>query len=89
VRQFSVVRLGAAVGVVVDSDLLPKDQSVVVIPLVEGLPRAWALNPIINVAGRPRVLHTRATAAVRADALTAANESLSGDRDSTCGRWTF
>lgn len=76
-----MVRRGAAVGVVVDSDLLPKDQSVVVIPLVDGLPRAGALNPVVMAAGRPRVLHTRAIAAVRVDALTDANESLSAERD--------
>ena len=80
-RQFAVVRRGAAVGVVIDSDLLPKDRSVVVIPLVEGLPRAGMLNPVLAAAGRERVLHTRAIAALRRDALEDTGESLASERD--------
>lgn len=80
-KQFSVVRRGDAVGVVVDSDLLPKDRSVVVIPLVEGLPRAGALNPVLVAAGRERILHPRAIAALRRDALEDIGESLEDRRD--------
>lgn len=76
-----MVRRSVALGVVVDSDLLPKTRSVVLIPLVEGMPRAGALNPTLKAAGRERILHTRAIAAVRADALEDVGETLEADRD--------
>ncbi len=76
-----MVRRGVALGVVVDSDLLPKTRSVVLIPLVEGMPRAGALNPTLNAAGRERILHTRAIAAVRVDALEDVGETLEADSD--------
>jgi hypothetical protein len=81
VRQFSVVRRGDAFGVVVDSDLLPKQRSVVVIPLIEGFPRAGALNPAFVVAGRERVLHTRGITTAPVDRLEIVGDTLEGHRD--------
>lgn len=80
-RQFSVVRRGAAIGVVVDSDLLPKQRSVVVIPLIEGFPRAGALNPSFVAAGRERTLHTRGITTAPVGALHDVGESLDDHRD--------
>ena len=73
--QLSIVRYRGAFGLVVESDLLPKDRWVVVVPLIEGLPCVGDLNPIIPAAGVDRVLHTHAIASVRRDALEETSEN--------------
>ena len=55
--------------VVVESDLLPPDPAVVVIPLLAGYPAVRHLNPEIRFMGRPLVLATRLIAAVRRASL--------------------
>lgn len=51
--------------VVIESDLLPPDPAVVVIPLLRGYPSVQRLNPIIHVNGERLVLATRLIASVR------------------------
>jgi len=55
--------------VVVESDLLPPDPSVVVIPLLPDYPAVRRLNPEIVHDGRRLILATRLIAAVRRSAL--------------------
>lgn len=55
--------------VVVESDLLPPDPSVVVIPLLPGYPAVRHLNPEILHEGKRLILATRLIAAVRRSAL--------------------
>lgn len=55
--------------VVVESDLLPPDPSVVVIPLLPDYPAVRRLNPGILHDGRRLILATRLIAAVRRSGL--------------------
>lgn len=55
--------------VVVESDLLPPDPSVVVIPLLPDYPAVRHLNPEILHDGRRLILATRLIAAVRRSGL--------------------
>lgn len=55
--------------VVVESDLLPPDPAVVVIPLLSGYPAVRHLNPELQHDGRRLVLATRLIAAVRRSSL--------------------
>lgn len=80
-KQHDVVRLGEALGVVIDSDLLPYDRYVVVIPLIEDYPTAGALNPVIAIGEAPHVLATRLITHVRRDRLSKAGMSVETDRD--------
>ena len=65
-RRFDVAEYRGVSMVVVESDLLPPDASVVVIPLLEGYPAVQHLNPEIHLQdGRRLVLATRLIAAVR------------------------
>lgn len=67
--------------VVVESDLLPDDTSVVVIPLVPGYPAVRHLNPEIEHRGRRLVLATRLIGPVRrAYAHRVGNVADQGDK---------
>jgi toxin CcdB len=55
--------------VVVESDLLPPDPAVVVIPLLSGYPAVMRLNPEILHEGKRLILATRLIAAVRRSSL--------------------
>ena len=55
--------------VVVESDLLPPDPAVVVIPLLSDYPAVKDLNPELLLDGRRWVLATRLIAAVRRSKL--------------------
>jgi toxin CcdB len=67
--------------VVVESDLLPLDPSVVVIPLLAGYPAVPSLNPILVVEETEFVLATRLITAVRrAPLLKVGNIAAQGDR---------
>jgi toxin CcdB len=55
--------------VVVESDLLPPDPAVVVIPLLSGYPAVKHLNPEILHDGKRLILATRLMAAVRRSSL--------------------
>lgn len=67
--RHDVAEHGGVLMVVVESDLLPPDPAVVVIPLLPNYPAVQRLNPAILVDGRPYVLATRLIAAVHRPAL--------------------
>ena len=68
--RFDVAEYNGVAMVVVESDLLPPDVSVVVIPLLSGYPAVQYLNPEIHLQdGRRLVLATRLIAAVRRSSL--------------------
>ena len=64
VAEYSGVKM-----VVVESDLLPPDPAVVVIPLLADYPAVKDLNPVIVHDGQRWVLATRLIAAVRRSSL--------------------
>ena len=63
-RRFDVAEHRGTAMVVVESDLLPSDPAVVVIPLLADYPAVRLLNPEILHGGRRLVLATRLIAAV-------------------------
>lgn len=67
--RFDIAEHGGVAMVVVESDLLPPDPAVVVIPLLDGYPAVRHLNPEIDHGGRRLVLATRLIGAVRRSAL--------------------
>ncbi len=67
--RFDVAEYGGVFMVVIESNLLPPDPSVVVIPLLSGYPAVRYLNPEIRHCGQTFVLATRLVAAVRRSAL--------------------
>ncbi len=67
--RFDVAAYGETRMVVVESNILPADPSVVVIPLIEGYPAVKGLNPEIDVDGIRYVLATRLIGGVRRSAL--------------------
>ena len=67
--RFDVAEYNGVFMVVVESDLLPRDVSVVVIPLLSGYPAVRQLNPELQHDGRHLVLATRLIAAVRRSSL--------------------
>jgi toxin CcdB len=64
VAEYSGVKM-----VVVESDLLPPDPAVVVIPLLADYPAVRDLNPVLVHDGQRWVLATRLIAAVRRSSL--------------------
>lgn len=78
--RFDIASYRGAMMVVVESDLLPPDPAVVVIPLVPGYPAITHLNPTFMVGEEPMVLATRLIGAVRRSALTRVG-SLQGEAD--------
>ena len=68
--RFDVAEYNGVFLVVVESDLLPPDASVVVIPLLSGYPAVRFLNPEIQFNGARFVLATRLITAVRRARLT-------------------
>lgn len=67
--RYDVARYQGVLMVVVESDLLPPDPAVVVIPLLADYPAVKLLNPQIEVDGLHLVLATRLIAAVRRSSL--------------------
>ena len=63
--RFDIAGYSGVLMVVVESDLLPPDPAVVVIPLLPEYPAVRHLNPEIRFDGRALVLATRLIAAVR------------------------
>lgn len=62
--RFDVAEYNGVSMVVVESDLLPPDPAVVVIPLLSGYPAVERLNPEIRHDGKRLILATRLIAAV-------------------------
>jgi toxin CcdB len=67
--RFDIAEYKGIKMVVIESDLLPPDPAVVVIPLLMGYPAVKDLNPEIVVDGQGFVLATRLIAAVRRASL--------------------
>lgn len=67
--RFDIAEHDGVAMVVVESDLLPPDPAVVVIPLLPDYPAIRHLNPEIRHAGRRLVLATRLIASVRRASL--------------------
>jgi toxin CcdB len=68
-KRFDIAEHGGVAMVVVESDLLPPDPAVVVIPLLSDYPAVRHLNPEIRYGERRLVLATRLIAAVRRSSL--------------------
>jgi toxin CcdB len=67
--RYDVAEYNGVKMVVVESDLLPPDPAVVVIPLLADYPVVKNLNPELSLDGRDWVLATRLIAAVRRTSL--------------------
>jgi len=67
--RFDVAEYNGILMVVIESDLLPPDTSVVVIPLLTDYPAVQHLNPDLHYDGERLVLATRLIAAVRRSRL--------------------
>ncbi|WP_238547907.1 CcdB family protein [Meridianimarinicoccus roseus] len=67
--RFDVAQYNSVSMVVVESDLLPPDPAVVVIPLLPDYPAVQHLNPELQHDGKRLVLATRLIAAVRRSSL--------------------
>lgn len=68
-NRYDVAEYKGVKMVVVESDLLPPDPVVVVIPLLAGYPAVRDLNPEIQHDGQRWILATRLIAAVRRSTL--------------------
>ena len=64
-NRFDIAEYDGVRMVIVESELLPPDPAVVVIPLLTDYPIVRYLNPEIMVLGQPLVLATRLIASVR------------------------
>ncbi len=79
-NRFDIVTHGDLAMVVVESELLPPDPAVVVIPLLSDYPAVPMLNPLIRFEGREQVLATRLIASVRRNSLRrAGSAAVQGD----------
>lgn len=67
--RFDVAEYNGVSMVVVESDLLPPDPAVVVIPLLADYPAVRHLNPELEHDGKSLILATRLIAAVRRSGL--------------------
>ncbi|WP_068305189.1 CcdB family protein [Pararhodobacter sp. CCB-MM2] len=67
--RFDVAEYNGVLMVVVESELLPPDPAVVVIPLLADYPAVLKLNPEIRHNGKRLILATRLIAAVRRESL--------------------
>jgi toxin CcdB len=67
--RYDVAEYNGVKMVVVETDLLPPDPTVVVIPLLAGYPAVKNLNPELLLQGQRWVLATRLIAAVRRTSL--------------------
>ncbi|SIN94509.1 CcdB family protein [Vannielia litorea] len=69
-KRFDIAEWNGIAMVVVESDILPPDPALVVIPLLPDYPAAKGLNPTIPHKGQPLVLATRLVTSVRRSALS-------------------
>ena len=78
--RFDVAEYRGVAMVVIESNLLPPDPAVVVIPLLSDYPAVKHLNPVITVEDERLVLATRLLAAVHRSSLRRiANVADQGD----------
>ena len=78
--RFDVAEYNGVKMVVVESDLLPPDPAVVVIPLLADYPVVKDLNPEVMQEGQRFILATRLIAAVRRSSLRRVG-SVAAQRD--------
>ncbi|MBO9467921.1 CcdB family protein [Tropicibacter sp. R15_0] len=69
-KRFDVAEFNGVKMVVVESQYLPPDPAVVVIPLLENYPAVRLLNPSIQVDDTALILATRLITSVRRSALS-------------------
>jgi toxin CcdB len=81
--RFDIAEHRDAAAVVIESDLLPPDHAVVVIPLLPDYPAVRYLNPEIRHGERRLVLATRLIAAVRRSSLRRAGSAAEQADDIT------
>ena len=80
-NRFDVIEHRSTPMVVIESNLLPPDASVVVIPLLSNYPRVRHLNPEINLNGSKLVLAIRLIVAVQRSRMKhVGNVADQGDR---------
>lgn len=68
-KRFDVAEVGGVAVVVIESDLIPPDTAIVVIPLLPDYPAVRYLNPVLRFEDREFVLATRLIAAVHRSRL--------------------
>jgi len=81
--RFDIAKYLGVAMVVVESDLLPPDPAVVVIPLLPDYPDVRYLNPEIRHGERRLVLATRLIGAVRRSSLRRAGSAANQGDDIT------
>lgn len=64
-ETYDIVSVGKQFAVVIESDLLPPDHSIVVIPLFRDYPAITKLNPTIRLGDDDFILATRMIASIR------------------------
>ena len=69
-KKFDIVETRGRYALVVESELLPRDLTVVVVPLVRGYPQVKWLNPLIDVDGVAHTMMTRLIGSVGLSTLT-------------------
>lgn len=73
--RFDIAEYNGVSMVVVESDLLPPDPAIIVIPLLLDYPAVAQLNPVIRHGDLQLVLATRLIAAVRRSSLRRAGSA--------------
>lgn len=73
--RFDIAEYNGVSMVVVESDLLPPDPAIIVIPLLLDYPAVAQLNPVIRHGDLQLVLATRLIAAVRRSSLCRAGSA--------------
>ncbi|HET9067628.1 MAG TPA: CcdB family protein [Amaricoccus sp.] len=81
--RFDIAEYRGVAMVVVESELLPPDPAVVVVPLLPDYPAVRYLNPEIRHGERRLVLATRLIAAVRRSSLSRAGSAAGQGDDIT------
>ena len=81
--RFDVAEYNGVFMVVIESDLLPPDPAVVVVPLLSDYPAVRYLNPVLEFESKQLVLATRLIAAVRRSNLRRAGKICPSAKVST------
>lgn len=68
-RRFDIARAGDVLMIIVESDFIPPEPAIVVIPILQDYPAALLLNPTIQHDGADYVLATRLITAARRSSL--------------------
>ncbi len=79
--QFEVVRAGSQFGVVLESDIMPPEKSILVAPLFDGIPSVGKLTPEIAYEGVNYRLYICAMQTVYRSELVFTGDEVSEHRD--------